>query len=108
VSSAVWTDVTMDFIEALPKASDKSVILTMVDRFLKYAHFIPLGHPYTMTMVARAFFVDIVRLHGLPASIVSDRDSTFTSDFWSELFRLFGVRLHMSMAFHPSPTANPR
>jgi hypothetical protein len=62
VSSAVWTDVTMDFIEALPKVSDKSVILTMVDRFLKYAHFIPLGHPYTMTMVAHAFFVDIVRL----------------------------------------------
>jgi hypothetical protein len=64
----------MDFIEGLPKVGGKSVILTVVDRFSKYAHFIALGHPYT----AHAFFDNIVRLHGFPASIVSDRDPFFT------------------------------
>jgi hypothetical protein len=64
----------MDFIEGLPKVAGKSVILTVVDRFSKYAHFIPLGHPYTVASVARAFFDGIVRLHRFPSSIVSDRD----------------------------------
>jgi hypothetical protein len=72
-----------------------------VDRFSKYAHFIPLDHPYMTTTVVRDFFTDIVRLHGLPSSIVSDRDPTFTSNFWRELFKLSRVALHMSTAFHP-------
>jgi hypothetical protein len=80
---------------------DKSVVLTVVDRFSKYAHFIPLGHPYTDALVAKAFFEGIVRLHGFPCSIVSDRDTVFTSTFWSELFRLAKVKLLMSSAFHP-------
>jgi hypothetical protein len=62
----------MDFIEALPKVGGKSVILTVVDRFSKYAHFIPLAHPYTGESVAKAFFSNIVRLHGFPTSIVLD------------------------------------
>ena len=61
----------MDFIEGLPKVSGKSIILTVVDRFSKYAHFIALGHPYSSASVARAFFDDIVHLHGFPSSIVS-------------------------------------
>lgn len=81
IASAVWADIAMDFVEGLPKVSGKSVILTVVDRFSKYAHFIPLGHPYMVTSVARAFFNDIVHLHGLPASIVSDRDPMFMSHF---------------------------
>jgi hypothetical protein len=72
----------MDFIEALPKVHGNSVILTVVDRFSKYAHFIPLGHPYTAASVAKAFFNDIVRLHGLLESIVSDRDPVFTGHVW--------------------------
>jgi hypothetical protein len=78
VPSQVWADISMDFIEGLPKVGGKSVILTVVDRFSKYAHFIALGHPYTAASVARAFFDGIVRLHGFPASIVSDRDPVFT------------------------------
>ena len=74
VPSQVWADISMDFIEGLPKVGGKSVILTVVDRFSKYAHFIAVGHPYTAASVARAFFDSIVRLHGFPASIVSDRD----------------------------------
>lgn len=101
IPSAVWADVAMDFIEALPRVNGKTVILTVVDRFSKYAHFIPLSHPYTAASVARAFFQDIVRLHGLPSSIVSDRDPVFTSAFWKELFALAGVHLRFTSAFHP-------
>jgi hypothetical protein len=91
----------MDFIEGLPKVHGKSVILTVVDRFSKYAHFIALGHPYTASSVARAFFDGIVRLHGFPVSIVSDRDPVFTGRVWRDLFQMAGVKLRMSTAFHP-------
>jgi hypothetical protein len=91
----------MDFIEGLPKVAGKSVILTVVDRFSKYAHFIALGHPYTAASVARAFFDGIVRLHGFPLSIVSDRDPVFTGHVWRDLFQMAGVKLRMSTAFHP-------
>jgi hypothetical protein len=101
VPQGVWTDVALDFVEALPKVRGKSVILTVVDRFSKYCHFIPLAHPYSAESVAQAFFTDIVRLHGVPQSMVSDRDSVFTSSFWRELMRLVGTKLHMTSAFHP-------
>ncbi|WVZ63184.1 hypothetical protein U9M48_012838 [Paspalum notatum var. saurae] len=101
VPSQVWADISMDFIEGLPRVHGKSVILTVVDRFSKCAHFIALGHPYTATSVARAFFNEIVRLHGLPASIVSDRGLVFTSAVWRDLFKMSGVKLRMSTAFHP-------
>jgi hypothetical protein len=56
----------MDFVEGLPRVNGKSVILTVVDRFSKVGHFLPLGHPYTATSVARLFFDYVVKLHGLP------------------------------------------
>ncbi|KAJ3684733.1 hypothetical protein LUZ61_013897 [Rhynchospora tenuis] len=101
VPARIWSDIAMDFIEGFPKSHGKSVILTVVDRFSKYAHFIPLAHPYTARSVAQVFFEAIVRLHGIPESIVSDRDTVFTSNFWTELFRLMGVHLNFSSAFHP-------
>lgn len=91
----------MDFVEALPKVNGKTAILTVVDKLSKTAHFIPLGHPYTATSVARTLFAEVVRLHGIPSSIVSDRDLVFTSEFWHELFRLAGVKLQMTSAVHP-------
>jgi len=91
----------MDFVEGLPKVGGKSVILTVVDRFSKYAHFIALAHPYSAETVARVFFTEIVRLHGVPSSIVSDRDPVFTSSFWQALFALMGTKLQLSSAFHP-------
>jgi hypothetical protein len=81
----------------------KMVILSVVDRFSKYYHFIPLAHSYTAESVAEAFFTDIVRLHGVSQSIVSDRDPVFTSSFWSEIMRLMGTKLLMSSVFHPQP-----
>jgi hypothetical protein len=79
VPSDMWCDITLNFVEGFPRVGGKSVILTMVDRFSKYAHFIALGHPYSATTVAKAFFDTIVKLHGVPESIVSDRDPVFTS-----------------------------
>jgi len=101
VPTAVLADVGLDFIEALPRVGGKSVILTVVDCFSKYYHFIPLAHPYTAESMAQAFFAEIVRLHGMPQSMVFDRDIVFTSAFWHELMRLTGVKLHMTSAFHP-------
>ena len=89
------------FIEALPKVHGKSVILTVIDCFSKAAHFIALAHPYTAVSMARAFFTEVVRLHGIPASIISDCDPMFTGSFWRELFRLSGVKLQFTSAFHP-------
>jgi hypothetical protein len=91
----------MAFIEGFPKVDDKSVVLTVVDRFSKFAHFIALGHLYNTTSVAKAFFEGIVRLYGFSCSIVSNRDIVFTSLFWAELFKMSCIGLHMSSAFHP-------
>ena len=101
VPTTVWADIGLDFVEALPRVGGKSVILTVVNRFSKYCHFIPLAHPYSAESVAQAFFKDIICLHGVPQSMVSDRDPMFTSTFWRELMRLIGTKLHMTTAFHP-------
>jgi hypothetical protein len=79
----------------------KMVVMTVVDRFSKYTHFIMLRHSYTALTMAQAFFDQVVRLHGIPNSIVSDRDPIFTSNFWHELFRMSGSTLWLSPAFHP-------
>jgi hypothetical protein len=101
VPSQVWADISMNFIEGLHKVGGKSAILTVVDRFSKYTHFIALGHPYTAASVARAFFDGIVRLHGFPASIVSDREPMFTGHVWRDLFKMAGVKLRFRTVFHP-------
>jgi hypothetical protein len=103
IPQGLWTNIALDFVEALPRVRGKSVILTVVDQFSKYCHFIPLAHPYSVESVAQAFFTDVVRLHGVPQFIVSDRDPVFTSNFWHELMWLVGTKLHMTTAFHPSP-----
>lgn len=73
----------------------------MVDRFTKYGHFLPLAHPYTASTVAQVFLTHIFKLHGMPKTIVSDRDPVFTSSFWRELFHLQGISLAFSSAYHP-------
>lgn len=101
IPSGVWTDLSMDFIEGLPKSEGYSVILVVVDRFTKFAHFIPVKHPYTAITIAQLFFDNIVKLHGLPKTIVSDRDTIFVSNFWKELFKKHKVELNFTTAYHP-------
>jgi len=72
-----------------------------VDRFTKYAHFIFVSHPYSATKIANLFSQHVMKYHGLPDNIVSDRDPTFTSKFWGELFQVQGVNLLMSTVYHP-------
>ena len=72
----------------------------MVGRLTKYSHFVPISHPYSVAKIASLYIHYIFKLHGMPASIVSDRDATFTSLFWSKLFRLQGTNLAMSTAYH--------
>ena len=96
-----WSSISMDFMEGLPKSLKHDVVMVVVDRLTKYVHFIPLSHPYSTVKVATLFLNHIFKLHGLPISIVSDRDPMFTSRFWEELFRLQGVDLAMSSAYHP-------
>jgi hypothetical protein len=74
--------VSMDFIEELPKSGSANCILVVVDKFSKYNHFIPLLHPFTTAMVAQAFLNNIYKLHGMPLTIISDRDRVFTIKFW--------------------------
>ncbi|GAU25204.1 hypothetical protein TSUD_151040 [Trifolium subterraneum] len=101
IPSQVWEDVAMDFITGLPLSHGYTVILVVIDRLTKYAHFIPLKTDYTSKIVAEAFMHHIVKLHGMPKSIVSDRDKVFTSNFWQQLFKLQGTSLAMSSAYHP-------
>lgn len=97
----VWTDISMDFIDGLPKSSGKTTIFVIVDRLSKFAHFIPISHPYTATTIAQIFFDQIFKLYGMPQSVVCDRDPTFTSLFWRELFRLQGTSFNFSSSYHP-------
>jgi transposase InsO family protein len=73
----------------------------VVDKFSKYAHFIPLKHPFTAFQVALAFMDNVFKLRGLPEALISDRDKIFTSSLWKELFKLTKTQLKMSTSYHP-------
>jgi hypothetical protein len=101
IPDMAWTHISMDFIEGLPKSNGKEVILVVVDRLTKFAHFVPLSHPYTVQTVAQAFIDNVMKLHGPPIAIVSDRDRIFTSNMWKDIFKALDVQLHYSSAYHP-------
>jgi hypothetical protein len=92
-----WKIISIDFIEMSPQFGSFNCILVVVGKFIKYGHFIPLRHPYTVASVAKVFLDQVYKLHGMPMSIVSDRDKIFASQFWRELFSLAKVQLHLSL-----------
>jgi hypothetical protein len=96
-----WESISMDFITGLPRAQGKDCIFVVVDRLMKFAHFFPIATDFSVAQVAELFFREVFRLHGLPKTIISDRDSRFMSTFWQELFRLVGTALTHSTSYHP-------
>ncbi|GMF60177.1 unnamed protein product [Phytophthora fragariaefolia] len=102
IATEAWHSVSMDFAFGLPPDADgRNGVVDFVDRFTKMVHLTPLSDTVTAAETA-AHFVDCVfRPHGLPESIVSDRDPRFTSAFWTALFQLLGTKLSMSTAAHP-------
>lgn len=91
----------MDFICGLPSSKGYYVILVVVDRLSKYGHFFLLRGDFTSHSVAHVFVTHALKLHGIPRSIVSDRDKVFTSKFWQALFAHMGTSLAMSSTYHP-------
>jgi hypothetical protein len=73
----------------------------VVDKLTRYAHFVPLAHPFTALQVAQAYMNNIYKLHGLPQTIISNHDHIFTSSLWQELFCMSDTALHVSSAYHP-------
>jgi hypothetical protein len=101
VPDSAWQVITMDFIEGLPRSGRYNCILVVVDKFSRFAHFIPLAHPFSAATVASAFMDHVYKLHGSPEQIISDRDRIFNNAFWKQLFALTGTTLKMSSAYHP-------
>lgn len=91
----------MDFITGLPPSHGYTVIMVVIDRLSKYSHFAILKSDYTCHSVAETIMHMVVKLHGFPKSIVSDRDKVFTSKFWQHLFKLSRTSLSMSSSYHP-------
>lgn len=96
-----WQDVTMDFIIGLPNSHGHTKVLVVVDRFSKQAHFIALQPGYTASVVADKLVQSVIKLHGFPRTVVTDRDPLFLSRFWSQLMRYSGTELQYSTAYHP-------
>ena len=97
-----WDSIAMDMVTGLPTTvKGMNAIWVIVDRLTKSAKFIPMKKTWTMEQLARAYLDNVVRYHGIPTDIVSDRDTRYLSAFWKELQRAFGTQLKMSTAFHP-------
>ncbi|GKD43767.1 putative reverse transcriptase domain-containing protein [Tanacetum coccineum] len=97
-----WDKITMDLITKLPRSRNRhDAIWVIVDRLTKSAHFLAIREDFSMEKLARLYIDVIVARHGVPVSIISDRDGRFTSHFWQTVQRALGTRLDLSTAYHP-------
>jgi hypothetical protein len=97
-----WEKVTMDFVSGFPMTPRKhNAVWVIVDRFTKSAHFLPVRMDFSLPRLAQLYIAEIVRLHGIPESIISDRDPRFTSRFWKSFQEALGSKLRFSTTFHP-------
>jgi hypothetical protein len=97
-----WEGITMDFVISLPKTTrQKNTIWVIIDKLTKSAHFISISEKDDLEQLSKIYMEEIVRLHGVPASIVSNRDPRFTSKFWDRIQKLYGTTLKFSTAAHP-------
>ncbi|XP_042019016.1 uncharacterized protein LOC121766845 [Salvia splendens] len=101
IPSQVWEDVSMDFITGLPPSRGYTAVMVVVDRLSTYAHFAALPTRFDALRVAHLFVNTVVRHHGFPKTLVSDRDSVFLNKIWEEIMRLSGTKLNFSTAYHP-------
>ena len=101
IPSQVWDDINLDFIEGLPVSHNKGTILMAVDRLSRSTHFKALSQPYTAKIVAEKFVEGIIKLYGLPMSIISDKDPIFINKCWQKLSKMLGTKLQLSSAYHP-------
>ncbi|GJV88000.1 putative reverse transcriptase domain-containing protein [Tanacetum coccineum] len=102
IATYKWENITMDFVTKLPKASSgQDIIWVIVDRLTKSAHFLPAKENNSMEKLTRQYLKEAVSRHGVPVSIISDRDGRFLSQFWQSLQEAFGTQLDMSTAYHP-------
>uniref|UniRef100_A0A8C1UQM8 Gypsy retrotransposon integrase-like protein 1 n=1 Tax=Cyprinus carpio TaxID=7962 RepID=A0A8C1UQM8_CYPCA len=101
VPSRPWSHIALDFVSGLPESSGNTVVLTVVDRFSKAVHFIPLPKLPSARETARAVVDHVFRIHGLPEDVVSDRGPQFVSHFWREFCRQIGATASLSSGFHP-------
>ncbi|GJU55922.1 putative reverse transcriptase domain-containing protein, partial [Tanacetum coccineum] len=97
-----WDNITIDFVTKLPKmATGQDTIWVIVDRLTKSAHFLPMREDDSLEKLMRQYLKEVVLRHGVPVSIISDRDGRFASHFWRSLHKALGTRLDMSTAYHP-------
>jgi transposase InsO family protein len=107
IPQAPWEDISMDFVTGLPESKDPvtrtsyNAILVVVDRFTKYAELIPFHKNYSAEQLGYVILDRIIRYHGIPKTIISDRDKLFTSNYWTTLMATIGTKRKLSTAYHP-------